>query len=100
MNLGDTSFSDIFSGFVNKLPDLAAGYAQYSLAKEQIDLQKTAMTRPAANVSPYLPYSYSPQYSPAYGGQIPAPVSQSNNTMIYLALGGAALLLFLGTRKG
>lgn len=99
MKLGETSFSDIFSGFVSKLPDIASGYAQYSLAKEQLGVQKAALqaqSQPLAS-SPYN-YSWSPNASPVYPYPAPAPVNRTNWPLL-LAVGGAGLLLVLALRK-
>lgn len=102
MNLGETSFSDILGKFVEQIPNLATGYATYSLSKERLKAQQTP-TLPGVSFSPQYPYSYTPNYSPAYGGQIPQYPSytqaKQNNTLLYAAIGGAALLLFLGMKK-
>jgi len=100
VNLGDTSFSDILGKFVEQIPNLATGYATYKLTSEQL-AQKTQQL-PGISYSPNMPYTYNPAYSAAYGGQVPAYYSQpkTDNTMLYLAIGGAALLLVLGMKKG
>lgn len=102
MNLGETSFSDIFGKFVEQLPNLATGYATYKLTSEQLKARRSQAQLPGLSYSPTMPYSYNPAYSPAYGGQIPAYYSQpkSDNTLLYLAIGGAALLLIIGMKKG
>lgn len=98
MKLGETSFSDIFSGFVSKLPDIASGYAQYSLAKEQLDVQKAALQAQATplTASPYN-YSWSPTASPVY--PYPAPTQPRTNWPLLLAVAGGGLLLVLALRK-
>jgi hypothetical protein len=98
--MGDTSWSDVLNNVVSQLPNLATGYATYELTKTK--LSQPAATTGIPNYSPLIPTSYSANYSPAYGAtSAPAAAPAQNNTMLYIAIGGAALLLVLAlTSRG
>ena len=99
--MGDTSWSDVLNNVVSQLPNIASGVATYELTSQKIKAGATpTAVSPALNYSPYIPTSYTAQNSPVYSTQ-PAAAPAANNTLLYVAIGGAALLLILAlTSKG
>lgn len=89
--LGDVSFSDILNNVVSQLPALATDVASYKISTDLIS-RRSPSQAPSMNYSPSLPTAYSPAYSPAFS----APQQSQSNTMLYIALGVAGLLLVLG----
>lgn len=84
------NFSDIANGVAKVLPALAQTVATYKLTSQAI-----------AARSPVIPTAYNPVYSPYYGPAAPAypgltmPAAGSN-TLFYVALGIAGLLVLKG----
>ena len=87
-----STFSDIANGIAKVLPSLVAGAIVYK----------------KATASPTIPYSYNPALSPYYGANgaivypqgtvgLTTPVAGSN-TLMYVALGIAALFVVKGLR--